>query len=401
MRIAYFDCFSGISGNMILGALLDAGLPLDDLRRELNRLTLSGYEIEATRVTKQGLAATYVAVRVQEEQPERRLGDILAVIARSSLSERVKDQSQRIFTSLAAAEGRVHDQDAEVVHLHEVGAVDAMVDIVGTAIGLQLLGIERVECSPLNLGHGFVRARHGVLPVPAPATLELLRGVPVYSRGTAHELVTPTGAAIVASLAARFGPLPPMTVEGVGYGAGKADLKRPNLLRLVLGQDQEIGHTYLSDAVTVLETNLDDMNPQFYDYVMERLFAAGALDVYLSPIQMKKNRPGVALSVLCHQGQVEEMLAIIFAETSTLGVRVSERTRRCLERSTTVLSTRFGEIRVKVARRGEAILHVAPEYEDCKRAARQHGVTLSAVYQEATRQAIEDSGLRSRADHIS
>ncbi len=401
MRIAYFDCFSGISGNMILGALLDAGLPLDDLRRELNKLPLSGYEIEATRVTRQGLAGIYVEVRVQEEQPERTLGDILAVIAGSTLPERVKDQSQRIFTCLAAAEGRVHDQDAEVVRLHEVGAVDAMVDVVGTAIGLQLLGIDRVECSPLNLGHGFVRARHGVLPVPAPATLELLRGVPVYSRGAAHETVTPTGAAIVASLAARFGPLPTMTVEGVGYGAGKADLERPNLLRLVLGQAQEIGQAYLSDAVTVLETNLDDMNPQFYDYVMERLFAAGALDVYLTPIQMKKNRPGVALSVLCHHAQVEEMLAIVFAETSTLGVRVSERTRRCLERTTTVLSTRFGEIRVKVACRGEAILHVAPEYEDCKRAARQHGVTLSAVYQEAVRQAIENSGLRNRADHIS
>jgi len=401
MRIAYFDCFSGVSGNMILGALLDAGLPLDDLRRELNKLPLSGYGIEAAHVTKQGLAGIYVEVRVEEEQPERTLGDILAVIAQSALPEQVKERSQRIFTRLAAAEGKVHDQDAEAVRLHEVGAVDAMVDVVGTAIGLQLLGIDRVECSPLNLGHGFVRARHGVLPVPAPATLELLRGVPVYSLGTAHELVTPTGAAIVASLAARFGPLPAMTVEGVGYGAGKADLGRPNLLRLVLGQDQGMGQAYLSDAVTVLETNLDDMNPQFYDYVMERLFAAGALDVYLSPIQMKKNRPGVALSVLCRHDQVEEMLAIIFAETSTLGVRVSERTRRCLERSTTVLSTRYGQIRVKVARRGEAILHVAPEYEDCKRAARQHGVTLSAVYQEAVKQAIEDSGLRDRADHVS
>ena len=385
MKIAYFDCFSGISGNMILGALLDLGVSLDDLRRELAGLPLTGYQLQVSRVTRQGIGGLYVNVRPNEGQVERTLSDILAIIGQSTLSAEVDELSRRIFTRLAEAEARVHNQEVEAVHFHEVGAVDAIVDIVGAAVGLKLLGVERVECSPLNVGGGFVEARHGVLPVPAPATLELLKGVPVYSRGTSHELVTPTGAAIVTTLAACFGPMPAMTVEGIGYGAGKAELEMPNLLRVVVGDSEEVGGDYLSDTVTLLETNLDDMNPQFYDYVMERLFAAGALDVYLIPIQMKKNRPGNMLSVLCPPDRVGEMLAILFAETTTLGVRVRDVTRRCLDRSIVAVDTRFGQIRVKVARRGAVVLHAAPEYDDCKAAARRHGVPLSVVYEEARR----------------
>lgn len=385
MKIIYFDCFSGIAGDMILGALIDLGLSLPNLQKELAKLSLGSYRLETSPVTRGGIGGIYLEVIVEETPEERRLVDILDLITGSTLSNRVKERSQAIFQRLAAAEARVHRIPVDQVRFHEVGAMDAIVEVVGAVAGLELLGVERVECSALNLGKGFTKSQHGVLPVPAPATMELLQGVPVYSTNIPCELVTPTGAAIITELSARFGDLPPITPEKIGYGAGKADLPTPNFLRVILGGAEEPAAGYLTDRVTLLETNLDDMNPQFYDHVMERLFAAGALDVYLVPVQMKKNRPGVVLSVLAPQERAEALLAILFAETTTLGVRLRDTPRCCLERATRVVDTPYGQIRVKEARLGDHILHASPEYDDCKRAAKEHRVPIALVYDEARR----------------
>ncbi len=391
-RIAYFDCFSGISGNMILGALLDLGLPQAELEADLAKLPLDGYRLQVTPVSKHGLGGTYVDVEVSEQGVERHLADVLALIDASTLPDVVKERSRRIFERLAQAEARVHRRPVESVHFHEVGAVDAIVDIVGAVAGLERLGVEKLWCSPLNVGSGFVRASHGVLPVPAPATAELLKGAPTYSRHAERELVTPTGAAVVSTLAQGFGTLPPMTVQAVGYGAGKADLPLPNLLRVMVGEASGAGDGHLSDWVTVLETNLDDMNPQFFDYVLERLLGAGALDVYCTPVHMKKNRPGTVLTIISPPGRAEELLGIVFRETTTLGVRMQEMPRRCLERALYPVETPFGVVRVKVARQGDQVLNVAPEYEDCKRAALQHGVALQAVYDVARKSWEQGAG---------
>jgi hypothetical protein len=385
VKIAYFDCFSGIAGDMILGALIDLGLSLAELQKELARLSLGGYHLETSPVTRGGIGGTCLEVIVEGVPEERHLADILDLIASSTLPQRVKERSQAIFQRLAAAEARVHRVRVDQVHFHEVGAVDAIVDVVGAVAGLELLSVGRVECSALNLGKGFTKSQHGILPVPAPATIELLQGVPVYSTNIPHELVTPTGAAITTELSARFGDLPPITLEKIGYGAGKADLPTPNLLRVILGEAEEPAAGYLTDRVTLLETNLDDMNPQFYDHVMERLFAAGALDVYLVPVQMKKNRPGVVLSVLAPEERAQALLAILLTETTTLGVRLRDMPRCCLERATRTVDTPCGQIRVKEARLGDRILHGSPEYEDCRRAATEHGVPIALVYDEARR----------------
>jgi len=386
MRIAYFDCFSGVAGNMIIGALLDLGVSLESLHESLASLHLGKFRLRQRPLVKGSVAAVYVEVAAENVPPERHLADIQALIAHSALSTRVQEQATAVFERLAEAEAKVHGVPVEAVHFHEVGALDAIVDVVATCLGLEMLGVERVECSPLPLGRGFVQCQHGVLPLPAPATLELLQGVPCYGIETDRELVTPTGAALVTELAEHFGSLPAMTVEKVGWGAGKADLPWPNHLRIVLGQAEAPAPCYLREQVVQLETNLDDMNPEFYDYVMERLLSAGALDVFLTPVHMKKNRPGVILAVLCDEEHIEPLLDILFAETTTLGVRIRELERRCLHRESVTVETPYGPIRVKVARRDEQVLHAAPEYEDCKRAAIRHGIPIALVYEEANRQ---------------
>jgi pyridinium-3,5-bisthiocarboxylic acid mononucleotide nickel chelatase len=300
MKYAYFDCFSGISGDMTLGALLDAGVSVEQLRAALQGLNISGWELTTEKVWKNGMAATRAIVRAQDTTTHRSLSTVLVIIEKSNLSLAVKDRAAAIFRKLGEAEAAVHDVPLEKIHFHEVGAVDAIVDIVGACIGFDALGIESFACSALNVGGGTAKMAHGVLPVPAPATARLLLGKPTYSNGIQEELVTPTGAAIVATLCSSFGPQPPITVTAIGYGAGAADLEgQPNVLRLMVGEAAEKSAAAESETIRVLEANLDDMNPQIYGYFLEKALAAGALDVFATSVQMKKNRPGMLVTVLC------------------------------------------------------------------------------------------------------
>jgi pyridinium-3,5-bisthiocarboxylic acid mononucleotide nickel chelatase len=320
MRTAYFDCFSGISGDMTIGALVDAGASFEALRVQLARLNVSGYELSSEKVTKQGIAGTKVHVRVYEPGAQhRRLRDIELILRGSALASHIQDRALAVFTRLAEAEATIHHTSIDQVHFHEVGAIDSIVDITGSIIGLDLLGVERVLASAVNVGSGFVRAVHGVLPVPGPATAELLKGAPTYARGNDGELTTPTGAALLATLAESFGPLPRLRVGQIGYGAGTKDLPHaPNLLRILIGEDTTRGD---ADVITVLEANLDDMNPEWFEYAQEQLFVQGALDVFYTPIFMKKNRPATKLTVLCEIGKVDTLVDTLFQNTSTFGVR--------------------------------------------------------------------------------
>jgi uncharacterized protein (TIGR00299 family) protein len=383
MKIAYFDCFAGISGDMTLGALIAAGVDPESLRERLAGLGVDGYRIEVHKKIIGYIEATDVLVILDDSQPQhrRRLRDILEIIRKAELSERVKQTAENIFRRLAEAEGRVHGSSPEEVHFHEVGALDAIVDIVGTALCLEMLGWPKVVASPMPTFHGYVTGAHGIFPLPAPATAEILRGVPWRKLDLEGELVTPTGAAIIREIASGFGELPAMSIETVGYGAGKSTFKIPNVLRVMIGEESVASPS--PECVTVIETNIDDLNPQFYEIAMERLFAAGALDVFLTPIQMKKNRPGTLLSVICEPAGTDAIAAVILAETSTLGVRISRWERICLERRWEEVVTEFGKIRIKIGERGGAAITASPEYEDCKRAAAEHGVPLRHVYESA------------------
>jgi pyridinium-3,5-bisthiocarboxylic acid mononucleotide nickel chelatase len=385
MKIAYFDCIAGASGDMMLGALLDAGLPEETLREQLARLRLADFDLRIRRVDKNGFSATKVDVLVKDEIPARHLPEIEAVVQESDVSAAIKEQALAIFRRLGEVEAGIHGTTLEQVHLHELGGIDTIVDVVGVLAGLTALEVERVVVSPLPLGRGFVRGAHGPIPLPAPATIALLKGVPVAGSNIEKELVTPTGAALLTSLAAEFGPIPAMTLQAIGYGAGGRDLPIPNVLRVLLGEaaSQPSYSTAASETLTLLETNIDDLNPEFYDYAMTRLFEAGALDVFLSPLQMKKNRPATLLRVLCRPEQVDPLLAILFAETSTLGVRQQMVLRHCLARTSQTVETSFGPVRVKVASWGVGQVKAAPEYEDCRRLAESSGAPLREVYQAA------------------
>src|SRR3984957_6721357 len=324
MNLAYFDCFSGISGDMTLGALIDAGCEVARLRSGLQRLQVPGWEISAEKVWKSGMAATYAKVKTEDQKKHRSLTDILEILKKSELVPQVRDRASSIFQRLGEAEARVHDVPLEKIHFHEVGAVDAIVDIVGACIGFQSLGIERFACSPLNVGGGTVKMAHGVLPVPAPATANLLQGKPTYSNGVQRELVTPTGAAIVATLCDSFGPQPPMSVSAIGYGAGTADLEgQPNVLRIMVGESVEKAVPGYDQEIAVIEANLDDMNPQIYGYFLERALAAGALDVYTTPVQMKKNRPGTLLTALPKPQGTLAVPSTLSADTTPSGARAT------------------------------------------------------------------------------
>jgi uncharacterized protein (TIGR00299 family) protein len=395
MKLAYFDCFSGISGDMTLGALVDAGCPVEHLRGELSGLRVAGWELTAEKVWKNGMAATYVRVKTEDQSKHRSLGAILEILEKSELAARVRERAAAIFRKLGEAEARVHDVPLEKIHFHEVGAVDAIVDIVGACVGFEALGIEKFACSALNVGGGTVKMAHGVLPVPAPATANLLQGRPTYSNGVLKELVTPTGAAIVVTLCGEFGPQPAMTVGAIGYGAGTADLEgQPNVVRIMVGEEvgveKEKGTqpglaVLLDEEIAVVEANLDDMNPQIYGYFLEKALGAGALDVYTTPVQMKKNRPGTLLTVLCKPGDTQALMSLIFAETTTFGVRTYPAQRRVLPREWVRVGTEFGEVRIKVSRVNGRILHVAPEFEDCKRLAAEKDVPLQRVIASALR----------------
>jgi len=393
MKAAYFDCFSGISGDMTLGALVDAGCPLERLREDLKGLKVPGWQISAEKVWKNGMAATHVSVRTKDPQTHRSLNDILGIIEKSELGGDVRKRASSIFRRLGEAEAAVHDVPIEKVHFHEVGAVDAIVDIVGACIGFSVLGIEEFACSPLNVGGGSAQTAHGVLPVPAPAAARLLLGKPTYSNGMQKELVTPTGAAIVATLCQSFGPQPPLRVQSIGYGAGATDLEgQPNVLRIMVGESLQHLETEFDEEIRVIEANLDDLNPQVYGYFAEKALAAGALDVFTTPVQMKKGRPGTLLTLLCRAEDVRKLTDLVFAETTTFGLRSYTAERRILPREWQSVQTRFGEVRMKIARANGKVLQVSPEYEDCRKLAEEKNVALREVMDEAMRRGPVKSG---------
>lgn len=465
MRIAYLDCFSGISGDMFLGALVDAGVPAQLLEHTVAALNI-GATLEISRVKRNGISATKVDVlshgekdlprEVYWEQKERQgehsthnhgngehahdhahshakiaepvallehnyalqnstparhettsphpksasaphshdaghhnhgrgLNEIRKIIAQAAISDGAKATAVAIFQALGAAEAKIHATDIEKIHFHEVGAIDAMVDIVCAAVGAEALGVDEIVCSPLNVGGGTVKCAHGTLPVPAPATLELLKNVPVYSSGMQAELVTPTGAAIVKTLVKRFAPFPRMSIEKIGYGAGTRDFDgHANVVRLTIGEARaEVSSDISEKTITVIEANIDDLNPQVFGYVIDRLLEEGALDAFGMPVQMKKNRPGMLLTVLCRNEDASKLSDLIFAETTTLGVRQREDKRRTLAREWVTVATRWGNVRLKIASLNGTTTNYAPEYEDCRRIASEHRVPLKSVMQEA------------------
>jgi uncharacterized protein (TIGR00299 family) protein len=377
-RIAYVDCFSGVAGDMLLGAIIDAGLPLEDLRNELRRLPLTGYELSAQRVARAGITATHAVVDVAPDQPPRTLSDVRSIVDSSSLPESDRDAVSRVFQRLAEAEAKVHGETVETVHLHDVGAVDAIVDVAGTVAGLRLLGVERLHSSPLALGEGETSGPHGRLPVPAPATLELVAraNAPVRaSSGVAGELTTPTGAAIVTTLASF--DRPEMTPEVAGYGAGTRDTPgRPNVTRLWIGDTTPA----VTRPMLLIETNIDDMTGELLAYVQEQILAAGAADAWFTPIQMKKGRPAVTLSLICSEADEERLARLLLRETSTLGVRVRPVHRWEAEREVLEFESSLGPAAVKVKRIAGEPPRAAPEFEACKRLAEATGLPLAEVY---------------------
>ena len=404
MKVLYFDCFAGAAGDMILGALLDAGLPFDELKRALGSLAVEGWDVSVDRVIKTGVTATKFRVHEHvhshahqhHEHPvhhvhpvhdhgHHSLTEIERAIDRSALSEAGKRRAIKMFNRLGEVEAAIHGTSIEKVHLHEVGAIDSIIDIVGAVFALEWFGAGRIVVSPLNVGGGMVKCAHGIFPVPAPATARLLEGVPVYGNGTS-ELVTPTGALLVTSYARNFGPLPQMSIARIGYGAGDRDPKdTPNVLRILEGQrvaatdshrrpgDSEGGH------VVKIECEIDDMNPQLFGPLMENLLAAGALDVFYIPVQMKKGRPGMLVTVLAPPASRDALTDILFRESTTIGVRYQAMERSCLDRAIETVQTQYGPVRFKVARRDGRELNAAPEFDDCQVLAAEHGISIKAV----------------------
>jgi uncharacterized protein (TIGR00299 family) protein len=406
-RVLYFDCFSGISGDMALGALLDAGLPFDDLKAALGSLALGDAHVHAKKVLRTGVSATKFSVhehaggaaphghdspdhnhqahgsRSHAPHPHRHLSAINQLIDTSALSVSARDRAKQMFRRLGEAEAAIHQMPLEKVHLHEVGALDSIIDIVGIAFAMEWAAADRVVCSPLNVGGGMVDSAHGRFPVPAPATVALLGDAPVYSGTVQKELVTPTGALIATSYASSFGPIPAMSIERVGYGAGdRDDPATPNVLRVMIGR-AEAGPS--TERVSVIECEIDDMNPQIFGVVMERLYAAGALEVFYVPVQMKKNRPGTLLSVVAAPDQRSRMTAIIFRETTTIGLRYYDVDRECLERQIVPVETPLGIVRFKIASRGGDVINAVPEFEDCAKLAAAHNLPVKEVQALAVR----------------
>ena len=393
-RVLYFDCFSGISGDMVLGALLDAGLPLDELKRALGSLAVPGYDVDAKKVLRAAVSATKFSVREHDHHPHadhghhrshahRSLLEISALIDGSALSTAGRERAVALFRRLAEAEAAVHQMPVEQVHLHEVGAIDSIIDIVGAVFGLEWLGAETIVCSPLNVGGGTVNTAHGVLPVPAPATVRLLGDAPIYGGHVQQELVTPTGALIATSYASSFGRIPPMAIERVGYGAGDRDFPHnPNVLRVLVGREPDRAQ---ADRVTMIECEIDDMNPQIFGVAMERLYAAGALEVFYVPVQMKKNRPGTLLTVVAPPELRPVLSEIIFRETTTIGLRYHDVDRECLRRETLTVETAVGAVRFKIAWHAGRVINVAPEFEDIARLAAANNLSVKDVQSLAVR----------------
>jgi len=393
MKTLYFDCFAGASGDMVLGAMVAAGVDPQKLKEQIALLGVDGYAIAFETVDRSGISATYARVQVPHEHKHRHLSDILKIIYESRLPASVKDRAAKIFSRLAEAEARVHNEPIERVHFHEVGALDAIIDVVGAAICFDLLGVERFVSSPLHVGSGTVEMDHGRFPVPPPAVAELLKGVPFYATDVVGELVTPTGAAIITTVSKEFGPIPQLKLEQTGYGAGTREYKTfPNVLRVLIGDDQ--GATSMDERLWMLETNMDDISPQILGHVMDRAFEQGALDCYFTSVQMKKNRPGVMLSILCRDERRSALGEMLFAETTTLGIRSYQVERRALDRKIVRVETQYGPIDVKVAQLNGHVLKEMPEYEQCRRAALAAGAPLREV-EEAARAAF--AALQNRA----
>jgi pyridinium-3,5-bisthiocarboxylic acid mononucleotide nickel chelatase len=394
MRIAYLDCQSGISGDMTLAALVDSGVPLIDVQAGLDSLGIAGLRLETTVVKKKGFRALKLTIHHQPEHAHRHVHHITEMIDRSALSERQKDLARRIFVRLGEAEAKVHGTDIRKVHFHEVGAVDSIADIVGSAIAWDMLSVERIVASPVPTGRGFVEIAHGRCSIPAPATAELLTGIPLAASEVEAELTTPTGAAILSTLVQSYGPVPAMTIERIGYGAGERELEaQPNLLRLLVGNSDESGAT--DEQLWLVETNLDDASGELVGYCIERLFATGALDVYTTAIQMKKNRPGVVLTALCGAVDVGEIESVLFSETTTLGVRRWPVSRRKLERRAHSVATPWGAVEGKLATAPGRAPTFSPEYESCRRVAMEHGIPLRVVM-EGARRAFDAAGTVAR-----
>ena len=387
---AYFDCFSGISGDMTLGALIDLGTPVDWLQNELSRLPLNGFQLTVTPVVRNGIQAKFVNVEIEDSGRSRDYKKIKSLLEDCPLSETVKSRSLTIFERLARAEAGIHGCALHEVHFHEVGGIDAIIDIVGTALCLEKLGINQVMSSRIPLGSGFVDCRHGKLPVPAPATIEILKDVTVYGTDVACELVTPTGAAIITSLAESFGPLPPMRVKNTGYGAGQRELAdRPNLLRIIAGTPADSIDGLQTDEIVILETCIDDMNPELFGYIMERLFSDGALDVYWIPVHMKKNRPGTMIQVLCEEEGKDRLIQRLLTETTSLGVRYYKAARKLLVREQLTIRTSFGEIQVKRVKDPDGGERLVPEYDVCREIALKRNLPLRVVYDTISKEAAE------------
>ncbi len=391
MKVLYFDCFAGAAGDMILGALVDAGVPIEALQQALGSLAVEGCEVTADRVVKHGIRATNFRVHdgvaagsaggAAPAHGHFHLSEIRAAIERSALSVPGKVRANRLFTRLAEAEAAIHGSTPEQVHLHEVGALDSIIDIVGAVFALEYLAPDRIVVSPMNAGGGMVRTAHGLFPVPAPATLRLLGDAPVYASGLPFELLTPTGALVLTDYATSFGPLPTMRVHGIGYGAGDRDLPdTPNVLRVLVGEMDEAAPAM---RVAVLACEIDDMNPQIFGALMDRLYARGALEVFYQPVQMKKNRPGTLMTIVCRPDDRRALTDLVFAETTTIGVRHQEMARECLDRELVPVPTPWGEVRIKVARQAGRVLNAQPEFDDVARLAAAHDVPIKDVHAQA------------------
>ena len=391
MRTLYFDCFAGASGDMILGALIDAGLDLDALKKELQKLNVPNVDLQIERVDRSGISSTKFEVSVPDEKKHRHLRDIEKIIDESPLLESVKTRSRSIFRRLAEAEAKVHGVEIEKVHFHEVGAIDAIVDIVGACVGFEILGIENFICSRINVGHGFVEMEHGKFPVPPPAVAELLNGIPIFAGEFEGEMTTPTGAAVISTVCSSYGRLPEIKVEHAGYGAGNRTYPNfPNVIRVLVGETEAEETVNSTENLFLLETNIDDSTPQTIGFVTERALEFGANDCWVTPIQMKKNRPGFKVSILCTAEKKDRMVNLLYSETTTLGVRSVSVQREALEREIVKVETRFGPIAVKVARSEGLVKNAMPEYEDVRAAAIRHSIPFSNV-REAALSAMHES----------
>ncbi len=381
MRVAYFDCNSGVSGDMFVASLLDAGLNFAKLEKNLKKLNIPDFSINMKNVTRGSLTAVKFNVVDKTEAKERNINDIRDIIEGSDLDDGVKGRAFEIFKTIAKAEAKVHGIKIENIHFHEVGAIDSIVDILASVIGLDELGIEKCYSSKVHLGSGFTKCQHGIIPLPSPATIEILKGVPVFSNNVKFEMTTPTGAALLKNCVEQFDYFPEMVVDRIGYGAGSRELSFPNVLRLIIGEVKQ--ESFESDRVTIIKTNIDDMNPQRYNNLMDDIFNLGALDIYINQVMMKKNRPGVELTVMSPNDKTDKILDKLFRETTTFGVRLQDVKRKKLKRNIINIMTEYGHVKVKLGYIGKEIIKISPEYEDCLRLSRDLKISISEIIEKA------------------